>query len=330
MPEVGGPKSQVLVLGTIHLGKAEKFDEKGLALLLAKIEAWKPDRIAIERYSGLQCDFIAKNLELFGGETMPNCLDTSLAREATGLDVLAATIKLEEGRNSTSVSMNPSLRRQRIALYMAAGEPISAYVHWLDLKAGEKEPDTTLSAPMIAQLEKIGGEHEEDTVLAAELARRLGHDRVYPVDDATHVRPLLPELEKITKAQLRIWEEIKKTPESQERFRVDSQWNQIYQSPQGVVDFYQMLNEARQERLIFESDFGAAIRDREAKHYGRYYVAGWETRNLRMVANIREMMIDKPGVKVLAIVGQSHKFYYENYLRQMHDIEIVDVHGILN
>lgn len=81
--------------------------------------------------------------------------------------------------------------------------------------------------------------------------------------------------------------------------------------------------------IIFENDFGAAVQDDEPGYYGRYYVAGWETRNLRMVANIREILIEKPGVKVLAIVGQSHKFYYENYLAQMHDIEIVDFGTVL-
>lgn len=327
---IAGPRSQILVLGTTHLGgKKESFDPKAMNLLLAKLEAWKPDRIAIERHSGLQCDLFLKHKELFGGESFTNCLDTASAREATGLDVLAATLKLEEQGPIDPKSLDPRSQKERIAQYMAAGEHISAFVHWLHLKPEDQVPEATLNAAMIAQLKKIEARHSEDTVLAAELARRLGHDRVFQVDDATYRRPLIPHVTDITKAQRRIWAKASNTPEGQEREQAIAQWETIYQSPQGIVDFYKMLNEPRQERVIFLSDFGAALQDAEDKHYGRYYVAGWETRNLRMVANLREIMIDKPGVKVLTIVGQSHKFYYENYLRQMHDIEIVDANAIL-
>lgn len=328
-PIVGGPKSQVLVLGTTHLSQVKKFDQEALGLLLSQIEAWKPDRIAIERDSGLQCDFIIKNKDLFGGGDWTNCFDTTPARQATGLSVLEATLKLEAQAPKDPKHLDAQTRRLRIAHYMAAGEPVSAYLHWLQLKENEKVPDATINAAMTAQLEKLGKRHGEDEVLAAELARRLGHDRVFQVDDSTHVRPLVPHIEQISKAQRRIWDAVDKTPAGQEREQVAAKWEKIHRSPQGVVDFYKMLNEPRQEGIIFASDFGAAVQDDEPGHYGRYYVAGWETRNLRMVANIREIMIDKPGVKVLAIVGQSHKFYYENYLAQMHDIEIIDVDAVL-
>ena len=59
-------------------------------------------------------------------------------------------------------------------------------------------------------------------------------------------------------------------------------------------------------------------------YYGRQYVAWWETRNLRMVANIRASFGNKPGARVLSIVGTSHKPYYEAYLGMMHEVKLVD------
>jgi hypothetical protein len=48
-----------------------------------------------------------------------------------------------------------------------------------------------------------------------------------------------------------------------------------------------------------------------------------------MVANIREVLARKPGMRLLAIVGASHKPYYEAYLAPMHDVRIADVRPFL-
>lgn len=73
--------------------------------------------------------------------------------------------------------------------------------------------------------------------------------------------------------------------------------------------------------MLVQSDFGAALEEPSAAHHGRGYVTTWETRNLRMAANIRDSMA-QPGQRALVIVGASHKDYLEAYLNQMHDVEI--------
>lgn len=81
--------------------------------------------------------------------------------------------------------------------------------------------------------------------------------------------------------------------------------------------------------LKYQSDFGAALADPSPEGYGRHYVAYWETRNLRMVANIREVLGRQLGNRMLAIVGASHKGYYEAYLAQMRDVNLLDVMPLL-
>ena len=49
-----------------------------------------------------------------------------------------------------------------------------------------------------------------------------------------------------------------------------------------------------------------------------------------MVSMIVTAAIDEPGGKVLSIVGASHKPYFEAYLNQMHDIEVVSTDKILH
>jgi hypothetical protein len=92
---------------------------------------------------------------------------------------------------------------------------------------------------------------------------------------------------------------------------------------------YRALNDRSLARTVFESDFGAALEEPSGQGYGRVYVGHWETRNLRMAANIREAIGAHPGRRMLVIVGASHKWYLQAYLNQMHDVHIVDIAPML-
>lgn len=98
---------------------------------------------------------------------------------------------------------------------------------------------------------------------------------------------------------------------------------------EGVMALYRALNEPSQARLIYDSDFGAALEEGSPQQFGRGYVAYWETRNLRMASNIREAIGNLPGSRTLVIVGFSHKWYFEAYLNQMHDVRIVSTDQVL-
>jgi hypothetical protein len=72
-----------------------------------------------------------------------------------------------------------------------------------------------------------------------------------------------------------------------------------------------------------------ALEEPSPQGYGRLYVTSWETRNLRMAANIRNLMGPTPGMRTLVLVGASHKAYLDAYLDQMHDVRIIDVQTLL-
>lgn len=59
-------------------------------------------------------------------------------------------------------------------------------------------------------------------------------------------------------------------------------------------------------------------------------MAGWETRNLRMAANIREAFRERPAARVLSVVGASHKPWFDAWLGQMQGVAIVAAARILN
>ncbi|WP_229217306.1 DUF5694 domain-containing protein [Massilia forsythiae] len=99
---------------------------------------------------------------------------------------------------------------------------------------------------------------------------------------------------------------------------------------EGVLALYRALNDPAQARLVYDSDFGAALEEPSPQQFGRGYLGYWETRNLRMAANIREAIGFQPGSRTLVIVGASHKWYLEAYLNQMHDVRIVPSARVLD
>lgn len=96
-----------------------------------------------------------------------------------------------------------------------------------------------------------------------------------------------------------------------------------------MLAFYRQANSAQALRDAVRFDFAAAAADRSAEKVGRRYLAFWETRNLRMAANIREAVGPTPGIRALAIVGSSHKPYYERYLGVTSEVKIADLAPVL-
>ena len=64
-----------------------------------------------------------------------------------------------------------------------------------------------------------------------------------------------------------------------------------------MLALYRYVNRPVVLRIAIAADFRAALRDPSPQHYGQLYVAGWETRNLRMVANIRAAFRERPGAR---------------------------------
>jgi len=92
---------------------------------------------------------------------------------------------------------------------------------------------------------------------------------------------------------------------------------------------YRAYNAPTVPAMAYQSDFGANLVEPSPQAFGRRYLGFWETRNLRMVANMRDVLGRYPGTRMLTIVGASHKGYYEAYLDQMHDVRLVDPEPVL-
>ena len=96
-----------------------------------------------------------------------------------------------------------------------------------------------------------------------------------------------------------------------------------------MLSLYRVVNQSASLDARAKSNVVPAMRSASPERYSQMWVAGWETRNLRMVANIRETFREKPGARVLSIVGSSHKPWFDSWLGQLQGVEIVDVERVL-
>jgi hypothetical protein len=323
-----GPANEVMVLGSPHLSyMPASFNPVSLTELNARLAAWHPQAIAIEALSGVQCDNMRHYPQRYADTVKSYCRDTSAARQATQLDVIAATERVAQMLTAWSTQATPpgpSQRRQLAAVFLAGGEQASAMVQWLRLAEAERHEGDGLDAALVQMLRTLETKHDESLLIAARLAATLGQERVYPMDDHTS-DSVDPDPKAAGAAIMKAWD----NPATRQRRVSDDALKAKAVDGAGVLAMYRAANAPGSAKLAFESDFGAAMNEPSPQRFGRGYLGYWETRNLRMASNIREVLEERPGMRMLVVVGSSHKAYLEAYLNQMHDVRIVDTGPLL-
>lgn len=315
-----GVQNEVAVLGTTHLSSMpETFDPTTLGALIDRLAAWRPRAIAVESLSGLQCDTLRRYPSRYAESVSTYCPDVSAAAAATGMDVPAANAAAEAMLAAWPAAPTPAQRRRLAALFLAGGEEDSALVQWLRLAPGDRTAGDGLTDPLAKRLERLRARRNETTLIAAPLAARLGHERVWPMDDHSADRPDT-DAKAYGAAISRAWD----NPATKRRIAISQAMEANVDTPDRLLALYRRYNAPDMGRLAYTSDFGAALEEPSPQGFGRGYVAYWEVRNLRMAANIRDLMATTPGMRTLVIVGASHKPYLDAYLDRMHDVRIAD------
>jgi hypothetical protein len=325
-----GKQNEVMVLGTAHLAQLPStFLPASLDVLKERLFAWKPRIVAIESLSGTQCDMMRRYPQRYDGTIQRFCAwDPAPARAATGLDVPGATVEMDRLLANWPAEPTASQRRHLAAIFLAAGEPVSALVQWLRLPQGERRVGDGLDATLVEALDKrrFGrGPRGEDTLIAAPLAAALGLDRVVGMDDHSLSDVPPPQQDGYDEAIAAAWN----NPANAERQRMYQRLLADVSSAENVMSLYRAVNDPSHAMVNYAADFGPALNETSPQQFGRGYVASWETRNLRMASNIREAIGNHPGQRTLVIVGWSHKGYLEAYLNQMHDVRIVPSDQVL-
>lgn len=329
--QITGHPTQVLVFGTMHLsGLDDDWDPATLEPVLVKLQAFAPDVIAIEDIDGMAIEERWEHRVVRGGAALRYGRETMLAaiagRVGTGLGMAEAAQEARTLLENWPDAPAPAERRKLAALFATAGDPYSALVQWWSLDPRERTAGDDVGEALRDRLDRLLGQRNESSLIAAHLAQRLGLDRLYPMDSqgedvfteaefAVFVDEVFPAIGERMEANADIVEADK---------RVDD-----LRTGQDVLDAYRMLNDPDLSVLRSDLEWLGMIDRKTGSRVGRQRLAGWETRNMRMAANIREASAKAPGGKVLVVVGAAHKPWLEAYLNMMSDVQIVDAEAVL-
>lgn len=319
--DMAGPRAQVLVLGTIHLSELPKtFNRAALDGVMNRLAAFKPDIITIESLPGEECDLAARQPARYGADY---CASTDEAKAATGLDLTAAIAEVDQALKGWSSQPTPAQRRRLAALFLAANDRPSAYVQWLHLPEAERRAGDGLNAALVDKLNKIATNNNENYLIGARLAARLGLQRVYATDNHTGDNIIVADSKAFGSVVEAAWKAGGAALQA-----LDNQHDAMALEAD-LLPLYRQLNAPAGLLVRADGNVRAALRARSPENYPQMWVAGWEIRNLRMVANIRETFRERPGARVLSIVGVTHKPWFDAWLGQLQGVDMVDVEAVL-
>lgn len=320
--------TEVVVLGTPHLSQIEHIRPEWLGPLLDRLADWKPQLIGIEGLSGPECYLLVAYKKSWPETADSYCATVQkivpLGAKATGLDMPAAEAQAEIAVAELGSSPAPSTRRRMAALFAAAGNLGSTAVQWLRLAPEERHAGDNISPELAKALDELAVRRNENYWIAAALAARLGLDRIYPTDDHLSDRLQAEGPQGLEQAMREIWSG-PRPPEAKQAEAMEK----AISDGDSLLAYYQFLNRADVAEAFVRADMGKAYSTPSRGKHGRRYVAWWEARNLRMVANIRQALGREPGARALVLVGNTHKPYFDAYLQMMHEVRLVPTQQVI-
>lgn len=314
--DMTGTRTQILVLGTVHLSELPAgFNPEKLDPLLARLAVFKPDIITIEALSGEECDLALRHPAKYGQDY---CASTQVAQTATGLDLPSAMARLTSLLSTLPATPTAAQRRQLAATMLAANDRASAFVQWLQLPKSEQRAADGLDQSLVELLQAISKRNNENYQLAARLAARLGHQRVYATDNHTGDNIAYTDRDAFGREVMAAW--------AAGKAALDARETQVaaLQQQADLLPLYRYINQPAHLQVLAEVNVSAALRAKSSSGYPQMWVSGWDIRNLRMVANIAETFREQPGARVLSVVGVSHKPWFDQWLGQLQGVEVVD------
>ena len=196
-------------------------------------------------------------------------------------------------------------------------------MQWLQLPEPERRTGEGLDAALVEQLNKLASRNDESLQIAAVLAARLGLQRVYATDDHTDDSLDIEDSEAYKRALKEAW-----FAGGTKHNKLAKQVDALKQAAD-LLPLYRHINGKTYQTTVADAEVRSTMRGKSPERYSQMWAAGWEIRNLRMVANIRETFRQRQGASVLSIVGSSHKPWFDSWLGQLQGVDIVDVGTVL-
>jgi hypothetical protein len=333
-PIPGDERTQVLVLGSDHLRSlGTDFRPAMVASLVHVLESFRADVIAVEHMPPREIErlLLAQNepskalLQAFATHA------TRMASEAQAQlgKTAAEASKFADSLLSTRPRLNPNVHRSLAIHFLAAYDLPSAVLQWAHLPEHARHAQGPLSASLVAALDQELARPDETMAIAVELGRRSGLLRIASIDD--HIDDyfgLTTGLYATLNAELHDHPAVAEFMASAQFVRSQSRLREAAATGD-LLPLYFELNAPAMLDADVRGQWHVFFRTRLPSGSDRARVALWESRNLRIAANLRAAAALDHGRRVLVLIGAAHKPFLDRYLEGMMDVRVVHLADLL-
>jgi Family of unknown function (DUF5694) len=321
-------QSEVMVLGTWHLTAFRDWlQPQQLETTLDALERYAPTRIAVERLPPDELALLAERaphdpaaqrvIDQFARSILSA---GQAAQQALGLERIAAERRASALLDGAGASLDAATRAELAVHLLAAYEIDSAALQWSYLSERERASATTVPADIRAALDTHLDRTDEVIRVAMPLARRLGLQRIHPVDSQYEAVRTLAFPEEVVDAVFgRANEASRRNPDLQRVLALGEQ----ARMRDDLLALYLATN-AHATQVDDASQWASWLTLDDEDGLARFRHAMWELRNQRMAAHVMDVAASTRPERVLFIVGLSHKAYVDRALAPHLGVRLVE------
>lgn len=318
-----GPRSEVLVLGTVHLGDVgEGLRRESLAPVLSALERFRPTAVCVEHlpardiaemdarggaFRDVARMFAAADLRY--GRLLRRLLKTSREASSARAEALLAR----------SSSLDAAARRDLVAWLVAAYEVPTALLHWSALPPEARRPGARLPEEVVRWLDRSVASANEISSIAIPVARAAGLSRLVSVDSQWDGPRILLQPEPAVEEAF--GHPLKKSGMDAAVYREQRKLTEEAASG-SLLPLYRFLNSAGFGSEDAVAQWSPWLKMHLASGVDRLRYANWESRNARMVANLTDVTASTRAERVLFLVGVAHKPFVEDLLRRLVHVKV--------
>lgn len=315
-------RTEVLVLASTHLREyRDRFRPGLLDSLVEALEAWGPDAIGVERDPPGVYRRIGADPEPEVGRAVQDRLELTLDRAVAVSDSLLDLV--DAGRQLAAAE-----RLDLVRHLVAAHRMPTATLHWSRLPEQTRSRADLLPSARKALETRAAGPANEIYSIGLRVARARDLSRVHAIDDATSDRVL--DLEGHAPQLRRLLSNHPRMADVRRYMRADRRRASGAIDAGDLLPYYRWKNSPETLRRDVRLQWGIFLELARESSLAQKRIAHWEVRNLKMVTHIRKMALHHPGGRVLVVVGAGHKAFFDAYLSQMLDVDLVQLEEVLS
>ena len=314
-----GSRSQVLVLGTVHLAQLEKRPgPESLARLRAHLAKFRPGAICVEH---LPAHDLAE-MDALGGKyrevaemfAKDDLAIGKLVRRRLGCSRVEAARRAEEHLRDLS-KLTPETRVRLVADLLAAYDAPTALLQWSYVSPAVRARTDLLPARARRFLDDRLASPNEISTLADPLARELGLARLIKEPEAL--------------VEVAFSHPLRKAIATEEVYADQRRRTEAAVGAGDLLPLYLHINSPAYAAKDVLAQWAPWLRMRLASGLDRTRYGNWEARNLHIAANLADVTTPPGSERVLVVFGVAHKPFLDDVLKRLARVKLVHLRDLV-